>query len=309
MAKFIKSVLLFIIYSTFGYCILLTLAGLIIPHKYLANLKYKLADTSFTFSRLEEVKQEENLDILFLGSSHAYRGFDTRMYTEQGYKTFNLGSSTQTPLQSKLLLQRYLDRLKPKQIIIEVYPLIFCSDGVESGLDIISNDINDRHSIDMAVDLNHPLIYHSLLYGSIKDFLGLNRSYSEEKWKAISNYISGGFVDRQLRYFNHVEHPKDHWEFHEQQFQHFEEILSILKEKDIDVLLVFAPITKSKYKSYDNNKDFDIKMKNYGEYYNLHEILALDDSLHFYDSNHLNKLGVKIFNESIMNLLKANKNQ
>ncbi len=304
MDKFIKSVFLYTIYAALGYCILLTLIGLIVPDKYLPNLKYRLGAIGFTYSRLAEVKEVKDRDVLFLGSSHAYRGFDTRMYTDLGYKVFNLGSSTQTPLQTKVLLQRYLDLLNPKLVIFEVYPLIFCSDGVESALDIISNDRNDLFSLEMARELDHALIYNSLLYGSIRDLIGLNASFSEKKWRAISTYIPGGYVHRKLRHFDYIDYPKDHWDFQESQFKYFEEILTMLEQRNIEVKLVYAPITKSKYQSYDNHKAFDLKMKEYGFYYNLNETLNLDDSLHFYDSDHLNSIGVKIFNEKILEILK-----
>ncbi len=306
MDKFIKSTLYFALYSAFGYCVLVTLVGLVVPDKYLPNLKNKLGARGFTHSRMSEAKEVKDLDVLFLGSSHAYRGFDTRIYTELGYKVFNLGSSNQTPLQTKILLQRYLDRMNPKKVVFEVYPIIFCGDGVESALDIISNDKNDGLSLDMALELNHMMIYNSLLYSGIRDILGINSSFEEKKWKGISNYVSGGYVDRKLRYFKNVKYTKDHWNFLEYQFEYFEEILALLQERNIGVLLVYAPITKSKYLSYDNQEEFDLRMKGYGNYYNLNETLSLDDSLHFYDSNHLNKPGVEILNNSILELITKN---
>jgi len=78
------------------------------------------------------------VDILFLGSSHSYRGFNPQYFS--GYKTFNLGSSAQTPIQTNLLLKRYLHQLNPKTIVYEVYPISLSIDGVESSSDIIAND-------------------------------------------------------------------------------------------------------------------------------------------------------------------------
>ena len=40
-----------------------------------------------------------NIDVLVLGSSHAYRGFDPRIFKKAGIKLFNFGSSGQTLLQ------------------------------------------------------------------------------------------------------------------------------------------------------------------------------------------------------------------
>ena len=87
------------------------------------------------YSRISEIKNQEDVDILFLGSSHAYRGFDTRIFLENGYKSFNLGSSAQTPTQTKVLVERYLGSLNPELVIYEVYPKTFTMDGVESSLD------------------------------------------------------------------------------------------------------------------------------------------------------------------------------
>ena len=88
-------------------------------------------------TRLNEVKNIKNIDILFLGSSHTYRGFDTRVFKKNGYNSFNLGSSSQSPIQTLTLTKRYLNQLNPKLIVYEVYPTTFTIDGIESSLDII----------------------------------------------------------------------------------------------------------------------------------------------------------------------------
>ena len=60
-------------------------------------------------------------------------------------KTFNLGSSSQTPIQTKMLLDEHLDRLNPKLVVFEVYPVVFQLEGVESALDFIANtEFNSR---------------------------------------------------------------------------------------------------------------------------------------------------------------------
>ena len=82
------------------------------------------------FTRLKEVKTVKNVDILFLGSSHTYRGFDTSIFHDCGYSAFNLGSSSQTPIQTLTLANRYLKQLNPKLVVLEVYPGNFTGDGV-----------------------------------------------------------------------------------------------------------------------------------------------------------------------------------
>lgn len=44
-------------------------------------------------------------------------------------------------------------------------------------------------------------------------------------------------------------------------------------------------------------------MSKYSSYYNFNERLILNDSLHFYDSNHLNQNGVELFNEELIKMV------
>src|SRR5438477_3987320 len=60
-----------------------------------------------TLQRLREVESVGSVDILFIGSSHAYRGFDPRLFAETGLTSFNLGSKAQSPLNSYFLLKHY----------------------------------------------------------------------------------------------------------------------------------------------------------------------------------------------------------
>ena len=65
--------------------------------------------------------------------------------------------------------------------------------------------------------------------------------------------------------------------------------------------MVQAPVTKSLYQLYGNNPEFDKEMRSLGEYYNFNSLVSLNDSLHFYDPDHLNSDGVKIFNKALIN--------
>ena len=79
--------------------------------------------------RFRELQTVSDVDIIFIGSSHCYRGFDPRIFERLGLKTFNMGSTSQTPLNSYYLIRDKLDQLKPKLVIIELYPVILAGDG------------------------------------------------------------------------------------------------------------------------------------------------------------------------------------
>ena len=302
MKKFTQNIILFTVFAlTFYICALFIFGSYTLRHLK-PNINYRLGGD--TYNRLNEVKDIDGIDILFLGSSHSYRGFDTRIFRKNGLSTFNLGSSAQTPIQTQILLKRYLDRLQPQLIIYEVYPPTLSIDGVESSLDIISNDKNDLYSYQMAVNINKIRTYNTLLYATTRDILQFNNNFSSPKEIGKDTYIKGGFVEKEINYFQPQKLNKNKIVLNESQLKSFEQILNIIKKKDIKLLLVYAPITKSLYRSYINNKYFNRQMVRYGDYYNFNEIMNLEDSLHFYDSNHLNQKGVQLFNEKILNIIK-----
>jgi len=304
MKKFILNTILFILFTSLFYLIFLTVWGRYAPSWLKPNINYRIGSYGHTYSRLSEIKKYGNVDILFLGSSHAYRGFDTRVFLESGYKSFNLGSSAQTPAQTKVLLERYLDSLNPELIIYEVYPATFTIDGVESSLDIIANDENDLHSLRMAIKINNIKTYNTLVYGLIRDLLGLNSSL--QTIKGNDKYITGGFVEKELGFYQPTSFDKKEILFRDYQLESFDAIVQMLNNKKIELILVYSPIPKVNYDSYVNKSYFDSVMQTYSTYYNFNEIVSLNDSLHFYDSHHLNQNGVKIFNEKLIDLLKVN---
>lgn len=277
------------------------------PSEYKPNLNYRIGSYGHLYTRLNEVKSVKNVDILFLGSSHAYRGFDTRIFKTNGYSSFNLGSSSQTPVQALILCKRYLEQLNPKLIIYEVYPIIFEIDGIESSLDLIANDKNDLYSLEMSFKLNNIKTYNTFLYGIIRDFFKLNNSFKEPIKKDNDTYISGGYVQTDIIPFDPTPELNDDMiEINKIQIASFEKLLKYLDSKNTDVILVYAPVSTSLYSNYVNNSYFDSIMNSYSEYYNFNEILDLNDTLHFLDSHHLNQKGVDVFNEKLIEILKRN---
>ena len=306
MKKFIFNTFIFLLFTSVFYIVFLNLWGRYAPTLFKPNINYKIGTHGHMHSRLAEVKDYGEVDILFLGSYHAYRGFDTRIFSENGYKTFNLGSSSQTPVQTKVLLNRYLDNLSPKIVIYEVYPETFTIDGVESSLDIIANDKNDFESFKMALKINNIKTYNTLIYGFTRDLLGLNSSFTENTIKGNDKYVFGGFVERELGFYQPTKFDKKEISLRNYQLESFSEIVQMLSDKHIELILVFAPIPKMNYDSYLNINYFDSVMRTYSVYYNFNKIINLNDQLHFYDSHHLNQNGVIIFNEKLIDLLKNN---
>ena len=298
------------LYATVVYMVLLILWGEFMPGMFKKNLNYSLGAYGHMYTRIREAEKVKNIDILFIGSSHAYRGFDTRIAKEYGFESFNLGSSSQTPVQTKLLLEKYLDSLHPKMIVYEVYPYTFTNDGVESSLDIIANGRIDYKVLGMAVSLNNIKTYNSLVYGYYRVLFNRNKNFKENSVISNDTYIPGGFVEKKMAYNKHTvenEIKKTEWVPINYQNIAFEEIVKLLKERGIKLVLVQSPVTKAEYEMYNNNDKIDIYFTGRGTYYNFNKTLVLSDTADFYNSDHLNQNGVRIFNKALFSILLKNK--
>lgn len=305
MNRFLKSVSLFLLFSVIAYPLMIFVWGTLAPStlRWYSNLYYRLGYSGHMLSRIQELENVADVDLMILGSSHAYREYDPRIFAEYGIKIFNLGSSGQTPMQTRILLERYLDKLSPETIIFEVYPGTFCSDGVESSLDIIESDDIGSDMVRMAFHINNMKTYNNLIFGYSRELLGMNSGFVEPVHTRNNTYISGGYVEKELMFYEYTEHPSKRWNWNSDQFASFEGCLSMIRERNIDLILIYTPITSSFYDSHEDNTEYDSIMNGYGTYYNFNGEVELDDSLHFYDAHHLNQDGVVLYNRTLLEVL------
>ncbi|MFZ5939303.1 MAG: hypothetical protein ACOYXB_01905 [Bacteroidota bacterium] len=301
MKKFLRKFFLFIPFFLAFYVVLVIIMDELEFSKLDDKSIYPIASYGHLQTRLKEVKETSDVDILFIGSSHTYRGFDTRIFLEAGYKSFNLGSSAQTPIETLVLLKRYLKKLNPKLVILETFPDVFESDGVESSLDLIANDKNDLNSLSMALKVNSRMTYNALIFGWFRNITGLNETMEEPLIRGNDTYVSGGFVSRKPETFvTHEHYPPKSFHFSRKQIRSFEKIIRILQKEERKYIIVQLPITSDLYHSYSNAASFDSLVSSYGTYINYNGIVDLSDSLDFFDNNHLNQNGVSIFDREVL---------
>ena len=148
MKIFIKKTIFFSLFTILSLILYIFVWGVTVPQEFKPNLDYRLGSPGFTYSRIREIKSYGKVDILVVGSSHAYRGFDPRIFASHNLKMFNLGSSSQSPIETDMLVKKYIDYLNPKIVIYEVYPDVFRNDGVESSIDLVTNDKIDSEYIE-----------------------------------------------------------------------------------------------------------------------------------------------------------------
>lgn len=302
MKRFLFRLSAFILFAIFAYILLVVLFGLYAPTALKKNLVYTLTDGyDNTYSRLEEANRTRNIDVLVLGSSHAYRGYDPRIFRLKNIKIFNLGTSAQTPLETEFLIDKFLDRLNPKVAVLDAYPKLFESDGAESMIDLLQNGHIDKDFVKMTFKINDIRSYNSLIYCSYRQIFGLNKRFVERLTIDSDRYISGGYVETYKTY-NPTITPESSNTISAKQMNAFDRTITKLKEKGVKIILVQSPVTVRSYLKRQNNDELDSLFSRKGTYYNFNKMLQLPDSL-FYNDDHLNQNGVNVFNKKLIEIM------
>jgi len=301
MKKFIRKI------SVFFFIVLLLYPFLIIVQAELFGLNQKnlkfIPNKSWTKTTLNEALNYQDIDFLFIGSSHAYRGYDIRLFDKLG-KSFNLGTTSQTPLQSYFLLKKYINILRPKYVIIDIYFPLFESDGIESSIDIISNFFSFDNFNLLFLNPN-PVVLNTLIYSNYYYILKKDYNKQNKYSNKFDKYITGGFVERNIDFYNSKETlPRKNIKINPRQIKAFENILTLLENRRIKFIIVHSPITKNEYLSYLNTLELNKYFNSKGFYLNFNEMpLPLNDNIHFYDRHHLNEYGVYLFNRYLIEYL------
>lgn len=85
-------------------------------------------------------------DAIVLGSSHAYRGYDPRIFEQSGMNLFNAGTSSQNAKGSFVLYNEYL-RNRSDVFILDIYDPVFELEGTESNMRLIQNVPTEKAAV------------------------------------------------------------------------------------------------------------------------------------------------------------------
>jgi hypothetical protein len=304
MARFILRCFAFAGFAALVVLALLIIWGELVPRKLRTNLLYPAQAYGFLDTRLKQADARGPVDVLFLGSSKAYRGFDTRIWEAHGVRCFNLGSTGQTPLQAELLLARYLGRLQPRLVILEVDPVPLMDEGVESSLDFLANGPIDGEAWRMAGRIHHLKTWNALAFGAWKQISGQRNPIPEPQRQGPDTYVNGGFTERDPEHFKH-EGPMKNVEYkpRPEQLDALFRTLRMLEEANTPFVLVTAPITDAFARSWVGVDRLRALIGPGDVYLNMQDSGAYSDSLHFYDRGHLNQQGVQLFNRALLDTL------
>ena len=301
MKRLLKHTILFALVALVAYPVLLCLLG---DLGWVRTARTEMANRGFLNSRIKDIRNYRNVDVLFLGSSHCYRTFDTRFYRSQGISCFNLGSSNQTPVQTYVLLKAYLDSINPRFVVFEVHPDIMKNDGIECALDLLMNTPMTCEATKMAWRTGNMKVINTWLYSLYNQKIRHRlESFHEEPTMDDAEYIPGGYVEINTKEFERKRYSRHNLFIRPEQMEALKQCLNLLKEHNIPYMLVEVQDAYQLRSAFKNHEWFENKMKALGPY--RYKLLPLVDTVHFCNSNHLFKPGIKLFNQDFVVDLKA----
>jgi hypothetical protein len=261
----------------------------------------------YTLTRFREVESCRDLDILFLGSSRCYYSFAPHVFERLGLKTFNLGSPSQTPLNTRYLLDKYYDQLNPRLVVLEVNLHVLAKDGIESFYDLMINTPVSWENARMSLATRYP---HAMTAMAVRALSSLVTPFSEYRMqdRPMDPYLGKGAVS--ARNFNQETFNEQPSEIHipDRQWDYLSDIIDLVRSKGAELILVVAPIPKEWRPVITNYNEVTAQVRELASshgvrLYDFNTTIALDTRTDFKDFHHLNANGAKIFSYDILDSL------
>lgn len=301
MITILKRICFFVLTITIGYWIVILAISNIKYKKYpliIYTSNYYPSKGGHTFQALSEYNPNKNYDLIFIGSSHAYRSFDPRIFDKYNISSFNLGTSGQSIESSYLILKNIIDKKNVKTILLEInrQELSGSSEANESSFDITLNAPTYKIGFDYLktlfdwrfVNLLHYKYFtswHTVVY---KDTTYLERGFSLNQDTAKEVSFS----------FNEAKPVSKN------KLNVLENIISLAQENNIQIILTSQPMPKNYSKSQHSElvKFLDPLLQKYSvNYYDYTFDIHFKTNEHFYDYGHLNQAGVEIYDSLLLN--------
>lgn len=253
--------------------------------------------------RFREFRDQRGLDVLFVGSSHCYRSFDPRFYESRGLRTFNMGSTSQTPLNSYYLLRDDIERLKPELMVIELYWETLSNDGLESFLDLNENLPLTAELAEMALATRNPRAVNAML----ARMLELGRPPADSlrlelgRW---DTYVEGGYVERSDAFRGSMEVDDHQVKLKGRQLDYLARVIEMARAAGSRVVLVIQPVPLRTRQAVVNLGEVTGRLHRFAA---ANEVVLLDFNEEmqlgpddYFDHHHLSRSGAEAFNARLL---------
>jgi len=308
----LKQIAFFILLSMTFYLGILFILNKIKVGKY--SIVYSVLDGSTikaqeTYKRFNEFDEAGNYDLVVMGSSHAYRGYDIRNFEKIGFKAYNLGSNAQEIEVTNILANELVQNTNAKHVILEIFPILFIKyKSIESASYVVSNCKTNHLAFSICKYYNDPRLWNQYLLRLI------NTNTAATEIPPDSLCYKGYCINRDTikqieKVLRIIEKPNPHLKLgiDEKKLNALSLILETLHRKGIKTIVCthYCPIeTDSTLHHLVTPMFKEICKKNNVTYLDYSYKHSLNTATYFYDHHHLNANGVKVYNDSLINDLK-----
>jgi hypothetical protein len=235
-------------------------------------------------------------DAIVLGSSHAYRGYDPRIFEQSGINLFNAGTSAQNAKGSLVLYNEYL-RDRSDVFILDIYDPVFELEGTESNMRLIQNVTTN----DAAFDFVKQEVKMYTLNALAVRMASLNPIDEAPN----SDYIKNGFCEKKGILYA-VEPLNDSvFDANEEMFEAFETVIKQMQADGKRIVLCSHPLPASPGLHNYHDKflaRFTPLIQRLGvQYIDLTYYTEGFGINEFADLSHLNQQGVELYNRLLLN--------
>lgn len=251
--------------------------------------------------KFEEFDSNEKYDVVVLGSSHAYRGYDPTIFAAEGYKAFNLGSSSQTPFNSYFLIDEYVTKDNCGLLLLDVFNVALEMEALESSSDLIQNISSDGAAGAMAFAMRDPRALNMFTLRMLNKDVG--------PYYTDTAYIASGFSENRTMAPDSTEYGTACcWNPNVVQVKYLKRIIQLCEKRGVSLLLVNHPAPEEQ--RGEGLRSVNRFLQNLSEdqgvvYLDFSSLSGMDSRMHFYDHTHLNQNGVEKFNRELISHLRA----
>lgn len=243
-----------------------------------------------TWQRFQEYDPAVSHDVVVLGSSQAYRGYDPRLFAERGLDMFNLGTSAQTMAQTDLLMDEYLEAGNTGLLIVEMSLSGLAGDGLESTADLTQNVDRDRAAWKAGLALRDPRGCNMLLLRTLmKPHAAM---YTDSTYQGRGYCQQPGTFDGRFDFGRNGTYVAA-----DEQLRHLRALIGRCRERNVPLVLVNHPMPMATDPSMQAAYARTVRSITEG-----HGVPFIDlglghdlDNSHFADHSHLSQKGVERF--------------
>jgi hypothetical protein len=262
----------------------------------------------FSLARFREADASGSVDVLFVGSSHAYMSFDPRAYRAAGLRAFNLGSSGQSPFNSYFLLKRYLPRMRPHVVVFEGYFRVFEGDGLEGFYDAVHNATPSKEILEMALVSRNP---NAITAAIAQWFVQARKPLALRRQQTFPwiRYIEGGYCEMLAEAGERPYVRRGAVRLSEKQKRWFRRALRLAIAAGARPVVVVQPNAKGFTASLEgyreaNRQIEEIAREEGAAFVDFEDALDLSDAVDFVDSTHLSASGSRKLNAALLDVLR-----